>query len=40
MQIGMKSQVAGYWTMEVANEALKPHLGQVETICTHELPNK
>jgi len=32
--------VAGYWTLEVSNEALQAQLGNAETICTHELPNK
>ena len=38
--IGLKSQIAGYWTFEVAREAVRPDLNTADSICTHELPNK
>ena len=38
--LGMKSQIAGFWTFEVSREAMKPDLFNAESICTHELPNK
>lgn len=37
---GVKSQVAGYWTFHVSNEAVKPDIYTAEQVCTHELPNK
>ena len=36
----LKSQIAGFWTFEVSSESVKADLGQSESICTHELPNK
>ena len=40
MRLGLKSQVAGYWTFEVSREAIIPDLKNAESVCTHELPNK
>jgi len=38
--IGLKSQIAGYWTFEVSSEESRPDLATADTVCTHELPNK
>ena len=38
--IGLKSDVAGYWTLYVSNEAFIPKVNEAEQVCTHELPNK